>query len=82
MSSIKFINFWSDNEKIEISLIFSHKSLMILHCLLHYSFYPQAPSRKFLAPTLSDGPSRSGKENPAMGLKKRNPRLQASEWEK
>ncbi|ELU07210.1 hypothetical protein CAPTEDRAFT_150573 [Capitella teleta] len=38
----------------------------------------QAPSRKFLAPTLSDGATRADKSGPAMGLKKRNPRLQSS----
>lgn len=38
----------------------------------------QAPSRKYLAPSLSDGASRPDKMSAVMGLKKRNPRLQSS----
>ena len=39
----------------------------------------KAPSRKYLAPSLSDGASRPDKISAVMGLKKRNPRLQSSE---
>ncbi|KAK2154832.1 hypothetical protein LSH36_256g04076 [Paralvinella palmiformis] len=38
----------------------------------------QAPSRKYLAPSLSDGASRPEKTSTAIGLKKRNPRLHTS----
>ena len=40
--------------------------------------YVQAPSRKYLAPSLSDGASRPDKLSAVMGVKKRNTRLQSS----